>query len=199
MEPRIIRESYKLASALLLSALFAACKPSADANRDSVAATSPSDTGGTMSAGAMLTDAQIANIVMTVNSLDSAAGAAAMSKAKRADVRDFGRQMTLDHAVLNDSVRALTMRLNVTPAASDVADQMRRDAEASTSALSSAADYDKAYIDGEITMHRNVLRMIDESLIPHAVNGELKTLLQTARVSVAAHLQRAEQVAGTAP
>lgn len=201
MSHNYLRSVGQITAIFAVATALAACTTSneaSDAARDSIAVVTPMDSSAPMSKSGTLTDAQIANIVLTANSADSAAGAVAMPKAKRADIRDFARQMTLDHGMLNDSVRALATRMNMAPAASEMSEQMLRDASASSSALSSASDFDRAYIDGEVAMHRNVLRMIVESLIPQARNSELKTLLQTARLSVIAHLERAEQIASTA-
>ena len=56
------------------------------------------------------------------------------------------------------------------------------------------ADFDRAYIAHEITMHQNVLNTLDQTLIPNAQNAELKALLQKVRPLIESHLQMAQQI-----
>jgi putative membrane protein len=147
-------------------------------------------------AGPKLTDPQIAHVAVTANSIDSAAGAAARSKARSAQVKDFAQTMVRDHGAVNKQAVALAKKLNVTPQDNDVSRQLQQGAEQAktTLAAKSGADYDKAYIDHEVQYHQAVLDALDKTLIPEAQNAELKALLQQVRPNVAAHLERAKKI-----
>lgn len=189
------------ASALALCMLTVGCKRDSDAMRDStnvaMAPTTVSDSAAGVLNGAM-TDGQIIQAAMTANSLDSAGGVGALAKLKKDANRKFAQSMVKDHGMLNDSLRALSSRLTITPAPNPISDALQRDASNTASALGSAPDYDRAYIENEIMMHRSVLRTIDEQLIPQAQNASLKALLQMARGAVAGHLERAQHISTVA-
>jgi putative membrane protein len=147
-------------------------------------------------AAAALNDAQIAHVAVTANSIDSAAGAMARQKGSAKAVKDFAQTMITDHGGVNKQAVALVTKLKVTPEDNAVSQSLKSAADASTANLQgkSGADFDKAYIDNEVTYHQNVLDALDKTLIPGAQNGELKALLEKVRPAVAAHLERAKQI-----
>jgi len=162
-------------------------------------ATTGTTTGAAPAAAHSLGDPQIAHVAVTANSIDSATGAAAASKARNAQVRDFARQMVRDHGAVNKQAVALAQRLNVTPADNDVSRAMQQGAEEARTQLASrtGADFDRAYIQHEVEYHQAVLNALDGTLIPQAQNAELKALLQQVRPNVAAHLERARSIQGS--
>jgi len=183
---------------------FAACKPSGDqAAADSL----PSDTlaaamaqgSDTAAAAAKPNDAQIAHIAVTANSIDSATGELAMSKAQSKAVKDFAQTMITDHTKVNKQAVALATKLGVTPEDNDVSRQLQSGAEEAQASLKtmSGAAFDIAYIDHEVSYHQAVLDALDNTLIPGAQNAELKELLTNVRPAIAAHLDRAKGIQGT--
>ncbi|HET8712071.1 MAG TPA: DUF4142 domain-containing protein [Gemmatimonadales bacterium] len=146
-----------------------------------------------------LSDAQIAHIAVTANSIDSAMGELAKSKARSAAVRDFAQTMITDHGGVNRQAVQLATRLNLTPEANDVSRQLQRGADSARASLSSAsgAAFDRAYIAREVEYHQAVLDALDKTLVPNAKNAELKTLLQSVRPAFVAHLERAKQIQST--
>ena len=147
-------------------------------------------------AAAPLNDAQIAIIVLTANSIDSAAGVMAKAKGSAKSVKDFAQTMIDDHTAVNKQAVALATKLGVTPEDNDVNRSLRTSADAATASLQgmTGAAFDKAYIDNEVTYHQTVLDALDKTLIPGAQNAELKALLEKARPSYAAHLARAKDI-----
>ena len=147
-------------------------------------------------AAAKLNDAQIAHVAVTANSLDSAAGVLAKQKGTAKSVKEFAQDMIRDHSAVNKKAVALATKLKVTPEDNDVSKSLKSDADASASNLGgkSGADFDKAYIDHEVTTHQTVLDALDNTLIPNAQNAELKSLLQSVRPTIAAHLAKAKNI-----
>jgi putative membrane protein len=147
-------------------------------------------------ATAALSDAQIAHVAVTANSIDSAAGVMAKQKGSAKPVKDFAQTMIDDHGSVNKQAVALATKLGVTPEDNDVSRSLKSSADASTSNLQgrTAADFDKGYIDNEVAYHQAVLDALDKTLIPGAQNAELKSLLEKARPSFAAHLARAKGI-----
>ena len=110
------------------------------------------------------------------------------------DVRNFGQTMVTDHTEHEprgdrpDHAAAGDARGHRhEPAAEGVARPRGRGARTKT-----GADFDRAYIQHEVTMHGNLLPALDQQMIPGAQNPELKALLQKVRPAVQAHLERAQ-------
>jgi putative membrane protein len=56
------------------------------------------------------------------------------------------------------------------------------------------AEFDKAYIDNEVSYHQTVLDALDKTLIPNAKNAELKDLLMKTRPAFEDHLEHAKKI-----
>jgi putative membrane protein len=146
-----------------------------------------------------LTDAQIAHIAITANSVDSAAGEFALANVKNASVKEFARAMITEHGEANRKAKALATKLALVPEDNDASRALRSDADQARAALMgrSGADFDRAYIDHEVQAHQGVLDQLDQNLIPGAQDAELRSLLQAVRPMVAGHLDRAKRIQPT--
>jgi putative membrane protein len=142
------------------------------------------------------TDPQIAAIVVAANSVDIAAGELAKEKGTDAEVKAFAQQMITDHTAVNQQATDLVTKLGVTPEENPTSQQLTQGGESTKARLTglSGAEFDRAYIDNEVSYHQTVLDAIDQTLIPNADNAELKGLLEQVRPAIAAHLQHAQQL-----
>ncbi|HET9982083.1 MAG TPA: DUF4142 domain-containing protein [Longimicrobiales bacterium] len=192
---------------LLVLGVGAGCKQKTQEGAANMGTTATGDTTGAMAptappaatpapAAPTLTDAQIADVVLVVNSADSAHSVLARQKATAPDVKAFARRMVTDHTALNQKTTALAKKLNLTPAPSDMSTDIQKKATDTMQDLQgkTGADFDKAYIDSEVDFHQNALNALDQQLIPNAQNPELKQLLQTTRAGVQKHLDLAKQI-----
>jgi putative membrane protein len=189
----------RLVAGMLAALALVACGPREGDLADSLAGMDTSPAAATPAGSVALSDAQIAHIVMTANSGDSAVGALAAGKATNAQVKDYGQMMVRDHGGANKQLWELTQRLAITPEEGDVSRQLSMDVESAKTSLSAktGADFDRSYIEGEVQMHQKVLDQLDQTLIPGTQNAELKSLLQQIRPTVAAHLERARTLVTT--
>jgi putative membrane protein len=144
-------------------------------------------------------DAQIAGIVVTANTVDIDAGKFAEPRAKNKEVKEFAKQMITDHSVVNKQAVALVKKLNVTPEDSDTSKALKDGGATNINKLKAlkGAEFDKAYVDNEVTYHQAVLDTIDKTLIPSTKNAELKGLLEKVRPAIDAHLQHAKHIQST--
>ena len=184
--------------------VVAACSPKSEtANTGDTAATAAPATStvpaSTPAAAPAVNDAQIAAIVVAANQVDIDAGKLAESKATNAKVKAFARQMVTDHSGVNKSASALVKKLGVTPEPNETSRSLTAGGEQNRTSLQgkSGADFDKAYIDNEVTYHQTVLDALDQTLIPNAQNAELKNMLVTTRPAFEAHLKMAKDVQGS--
>lgn len=144
-----------------------------------------------------ISDANIAAIVVTANTIDIQYADLALAKSQHPEVRGFAEMVKKDHQSVNEAAGALVTRLGVTPEMNSVAFDLRDDAETKRLTLRDleGAAFDSAYAANEITYHTTVLGAIDNALIPSAQNAELKALLVAVRPAVAAHLDHARELA----
>ncbi|MEO6319078.1 MAG: DUF4142 domain-containing protein [Polaromonas sp.] len=141
-------------------------------------------------------DAQIAGIVVTANTVDINAGKLAQKMSKNKEVKQFGKQMVVDHTGVNKQTTALVKKLKVKPEDSDTSKSLKDGGDANISKLKGlkGAEFDKAYVDNEVTYHQAVIDALDKTLIPNAKNAELKDTLEKVRPAFVAHLAHAKQI-----
>lgn len=146
------------------------------------------------SAAAPPNDAQIAQIVLTADSVDVDYGKLAVKKTKNAEVKAFAETMIRDHTAVNDKATALATKLSLTPEASDTSKGLKTDGSKMMAKLKAmhGAEFDKAYIDNEVAYHESVIGALDTVLLPNAKNAELKSLLETGRPIFTSHLEHAK-------
>ncbi|MFB9122178.1 DUF4142 domain-containing protein [Paraburkholderia dipogonis] len=146
--------------------------------------------------GSTPTDPQIAAIVVAANQADINAGKLAESKTHSKDVKAFAQRMVADHTSVNQAAFDLVHKLGVTPETDPTSDSLKQGGEANIANLKSlqGAQFDRAYIDHEVTYHEEVIDALDKTLIPSAQNAELKALLVKVRPAFLAHLDHAKRV-----
>lgn len=142
------------------------------------------------------TDPQIAMIAVTADNVDIDAGKLASQKASNPKVKDFAQMMVRDHTSVNKKATALVKKLNVTPEESDTSRSLKSDGDKNLAKLRglSGAEFDKAYIDNEVTYHEAVIKAVTNTLIPNAKNPELKKLLESAGPIFTSHLNHAKEL-----
>jgi putative membrane protein len=104
--------------------------------------------------------------------------------------------MVTDHAGAIKAATDLVGKLKVTPQENDTSKALVKggqDARAKLARLDGVA-FDKAYLDNEVGYHETVVKALEDTLIPNAQNGELKSLLTSVRGVAAAHLDHARQL-----
>ena len=139
-------------------------------------------------------DAQIAQIVLTADTVDVDYGKLAVKKTKNAEVKAFAETMIRDHTAVNDKAAALAKKINLTPEASDTSKSLKSDGDKMLAKLKGmhGAEFDKAYIDNEVAYHESVIGALNTVLLPNAKNAELKALLESGKPIFESHLEHAK-------
>ena len=157
------------------------------------AAGAASTTGASGSTTA-LGDADIANVIHEVNAGEIAAGKIAQTKAKNADVKAYAREMVQAHTALDKKGAKITGQQGATNAT--IRDSVVNANQAMSSQLQSAnsgADFDKAYIDGQVQGHQNALSFL-QAAQNKTQNADLKKMIDAAIPDVQKHLDRARSL-----
>jgi putative membrane protein len=143
-----------------------------------------------------VSEAEIAQIVQTTNQSEIEAAQLAKKKSTNKEVLAFANHMIKDHTKMDKQNAELAKKMNVQPDPNAVSTSMKTGANATLSSLQDlkGKEFDKAYIDQQVTMHKSVLENFDTTLIPNANTPELKDMLTTGRASVEQHLQHATEL-----
>ncbi|WP_413288182.1 DUF4142 domain-containing protein [Bdellovibrio sp. HCB337] len=145
---------------------------------------------------APLTDAQVLGLVGTANDAQINMGQVASTKGQNNDVKAFGAKMVVEHTAGNVKLKALEMKSKITREDSQASADLKKNTDAMTDSLKNAkdADFDKAFIDGQVKMHQDLLNALDQQLIPNAQNADVKAFLEELRTAVDTHLKEAQKI-----
>lgn len=141
-------------------------------------------------------DVQIVGIVLAADQIDIDYGKIALQKSKDAKVREFAQRMVTDHSAVQKSVIELADKLGVKAEDSQTSNGLKSGAADITKKLKTlkGKEFDKFYIDNEVSYHKTVTDAVDAVLIPSAQNSELKSALQGAQPLFLKHLEHARSV-----
>jgi putative membrane protein len=114
------------------------------------------------------------------------AGKLAEKQAKARAVRSFGARMVRDHGAANARLMALAKKLNMTPNTTP--------ADLSQITGLNGADFDKAYISGQVQAHQDVIAAF-EAEASNGQNAQLKRFAHGALPMLRSHLRQAEAIA----
>ena len=153
----------------------------------------------TSEAAAPPNDAQIAQIVLTADTVDVDYGKLAVKKTKNAEVKAFAETMIRDHTAVNEKAAALAKKLSLTPEASATSKSLESNGHTEMAKLKAmhGAEFDKAYVDNEVSYHEAVIGVLTSTLIPNAKNADLKALLESGKPIFESHLEHAKQIQKT--
>jgi len=120
----------------------------------------------------------------------------AQKKAKNGRVKRFAAMMLKDHGEADAKGTDVAKKANASLAPSETSNRLENDAKQISSSIATpkGAEFDRAYIDGQVQEHRALLDAIDREFLPAVRSPDVKELLQTVRARVQSHLQEAEQI-----
>ncbi len=146
-----------------------------------------------------LTDTSILAIASMVHQQEIDAGKLATSKASSAEVKAFAQMMVDDHTAALRQSKALAEKLGLSQTDDEATMAMKDEGDATKTRLEAltGTEFDRAYVDEQVTMHQTVLDRLDRDLIPAAEDAQVRDLLTTQRTKVQAHLQHAQRVQGS--
>lgn len=167
-----------LAATLALGASLAACSRGGDDANEGASASATASafpttdsgaaTGGALPNGAAMSDQDAALFMSTADLGEVEANRAAVQKATNAQVKQFAQQMVTDHGKMAREDGDLAKRLGVDPKAvpttGPVADLQAQHKQSmdQLSAMPKGADWDRAFMDAQVTMHQNVLTRLQQ-------------------------------------
>ena len=108
----------------------------------------------------------------------------------------FARRIIKESTDVNKQVKGLAAKLKVNPEDNNISKSLKADGKQRHDNLRnlSGSEFDKAYIDSEIKLHKKGIDMVDTQLIPNVKNEELKAVLVKVRPALASHLERSQTI-----
>lgn len=144
----------------------------------------------------VMTDAMVAEIFTSANDAEIEQAQLALTNAQNERVRQYAQQMIDDHSAANDRTWAAVDDADVRAARTDAAGALRDNSRETVQALGTyeGADFDRAYMETQVNMHRHQLETLDNTLIPGARDRDLDRLLTDTRPTIQEHLRMAQDV-----
>jgi putative membrane protein len=140
-------------------------------------------------------DAEILGVLDTANGGEVEQGKIAEAKGQSPAVKRFGKMMVTDHSAAREKGQALAKRLGLNPSPSNLASNLKNRSDQLVTQFHrvSAAAFDGVYIGAQITLHQDVLDLIDKQLAPQAHSADVQMFLGDIRAHVTHHLKAAEK------
>jgi putative membrane protein len=116
------------------------------------------------------------------------------------DVKNLANQFVHDHTAVRQQGRDLAKKLGVTPTPPKEC-ALCTEHTAAMAKLESTPDagFDRAYLENEVTYHKEVIDAINKTLLPATQNAELKNLETTVAPAFNAHLVAAQNLLDKLP
>lgn len=177
------------AAVVLAAATLGACDNDAD---NSNANNNQNNDGGTL----LLTDAQVVGVAATANQGEIDAANAYLPRAQNQQSAEFARQMITEHTATLQRQQALAASLGLAPAPSTTQQQLQAMNAQTLQQLQATQppQLDLAYMQSQVVAHQEVLRIVDQQLLPSATIPALREDLARTRADVARHLQEAQAI-----
>ena len=142
----------------------------------------------------------IAGVMTLANEGEVQQAQAALPHLTTQQARDFANMMITDHTAALRDARDLFARNNIAARETNMeATSLKSSSDTLVKTLrDTMTNADRTYIQSQVTVHQDLLNRLDTKLIP-ASSGDLRTFLQTQRMSVANHLDHARQILTTLP
>jgi putative membrane protein len=143
-----------------------------------------------------LSDAQITSVLEVANDGEADLGRLAQIKTQNREVKAFAKDMVNEHSKAKKMATQTASEMNVKPAPYSKTNELKATATRDRVKLQklNGRAFDKAYLDSQIAMHKEVLRTIDDQLLPNAKSAQMKTMIQDQRPKIEAHLRRAQEL-----
>jgi putative membrane protein len=143
-----------------------------------------------------LTDGQIMQVLANVDSGEIEQAQIALSKATSPAVREFAQHMVDQHTQSKQDAQQLLAETKIIPSPSEPADEVHTKGSQVLDKLNSAdaASFDSTYIHAQVKQHEDVLKLLNDKLIPSASTTELRDALQKTKSMVQHHIDMAKKI-----
>ncbi len=150
--------------------------------------------------GEKMADAEILATVVAVDLNEVLAAAEAQKKKMSQPAMDYAKMLHEQHGMNMDKTLKLGQQMGVTPVITPKVEKLQEKGagELASIVLLNGDEFERAYIGAMVKGHTEALNTIDKELLKMAKNDALKKHLTETRTHIAAHLEKAQQLQGSA-
>lgn len=143
-----------------------------------------------------LTDADVLAVMRAVNDAEIDAAEVAKKKASNAEVKQLAAMLVTHHRDAKAKEQKISQSTKLDVKDNDLSKRMKDDSKNDLEGLKAKTGkgFDMAFVDAQISAHKQALHTIDDSLMPAATNADVKKELADFRKVVDSHLTQAEGV-----
>ena len=143
-----------------------------------------------------LSDGQLLQVLATVDTGEIQQAQVALTKASSPQVRNFASDMIEQHTRAKQMGAALSSQNGLALRPSPISDKLDKKGNATLEKLqrTDSREFDNAYMQAQVMQHDEVLKTLDDKLIPSASSAAVKQQLTEARTMVQQHLTHAKQL-----
>ena len=143
-----------------------------------------------------LNDAQLVSVLHTANMGEITQGQIAMQRGTHPSIKDFAKKMVEQHTANDQTTTAWAASATISPQNNAVSTALKQESDDMVMKLNKedAKNFDKTYIEGQIKVHKLVLKTIEDKLLPNVHSADLRNHLVATRAAVAGHLMEAEMI-----
>lgn len=170
--------------------------PAASAPTDVAVAAGPT-AASTLRGGESLRDSQVVQVTRSVDEAEIEQATLARNKARDPRVQTFAEHMIEQHTRSKQDSAELAKKARIEPEDSRTAAVLQGKAGQTLQLLRTvdASQFDATYMNSQVQQHDDVLKILDEQLIPSTDNTDLKAALRDTRALVVRHLTEAKELA----
>jgi putative membrane protein len=142
-------------------------------------------------------DSTIAGTLTAANNAEIKLAQYANGRTKNDDVKTYAQRVITDDQGINKNLDDLLGRIDIKAKdTSDWAKMYTNDADTTLAKWKdmSDAEFDRAYIDHEVSFHQKFVDTFDRDLMPNVKNDEFKTMVMAVRPTYVAHLDQAKRL-----
>lgn len=141
-------------------------------------------------------DAEVVNMLMTANTEEMNLAKAGMKKADNQKVEQFAERMFQEHKKSNDRAASLRKEENIKLVETQRSQELKTKVENSIEKMKNlkGKEFDKAFMDAQVTLHQKTLHKLETTLIPNTKNQALKRMLNEDKEHVVTHLREAQEI-----
>lgn len=143
-----------------------------------------------------LSDGQIAQILTTVDDAEIQQAQFALTRATNPEVRAFATHMVEQHTASKQVGMRIASQTGLQPGASPKSNELLAGGSDTLQRLkgADAANFDITYLSAQIEQHAQVLKLIEDQLVPAVNEPALREHLNNARSMVQQHLDEARRI-----
>lgn len=145
---------------------------------------------------AIRNQSQAAQVLLTANGAEIREAKVAVDRASEPDVKAFAEEIVRDHTAARDRLKGIIEKNGIEPEVTPTSDRIKFDSDSAMNHLSQMTEsmFDRAFVTRQINVHKSLLSLIDQEIVPVVVDADLRREVGKERAAMQQHLEHAEDI-----